>query len=389
MPAPRYAAALSVHPVAFEAVGAVAGELIEQLEGERPDLVVAFVSPHHLDEFGDITAGLRRIVEPDVLIGLSAGSIAGGGREIEEQPALSAWAANWGGGRATGFILDVESAPDGVRVDGWPTNVTPDSTVLLLAEPFTFPVADLLALCNERLPGLRVIGGLASAGTRPGVNRLASDDRELRSGAVGVVLAPDVEVQTIVSQGCRPVGDPFTVTRAERNVVFELGGRRALTRLEELVTAADEHERALLARGLHVGIVVDEHRLDFGRGDFLVRNVLGGDRESGALTVGEEVDVGQTLQFHVRDADAADEDLAALLGETPRAVAGALLFTCNGRGTHLFGLPDHDAGLIEAHLGPVPLAGASCAGEIGPVGGKNFLHGFTASIALFGASSRA
>jgi small ligand-binding sensory domain FIST len=190
-------------------------------------------------------------------------------------------------------------------------------------------------------------------------------------------------VRTIVSQGCRPVGSPFTVTKAERNVVAELGGRSAIARLEELVAAAGVDERELLARGLQMGIVVDEHRSEFDRGDFLVRAVLDADHRTGTVTVGEQVEVGQTLQFQVRDAEAADEDLAALLANVGHLPRGALLFTCNGRGMNLFGCRDHDTGMIEERLGPLPLAGAFCAGEIGPIGDRNFLHAFTASIALF------
>jgi small ligand-binding sensory domain FIST len=391
LPRSRYAAALSTHPVAYEAVGAVAGEVLEQLEGDRPDLLVCFVSRHHIDAFTDITDGLRAILEPDVLAGATAVSIAGGSREIEDEPALSVWAADLGGGHASGFVLDVQphldgEGAEGVRVDGWPSEASGDATVLLLADPFSFPVADLLALCNARVPGVRVIGGLASAGTVPGTNRLALDDRIVRRGAVGVVLPPEIAVRTVVSQGCRPVGSPFTVTKSERNLVLELGGRSAIARLEDLVAAADDRDRALLARGLQVGIVVDEHRVDFDRGDFLVRSVLGADQSTGAVTVGEIIEVGQTVQFQVRDADAADEDLAALLGAlgVGARFGGALLFTCNGRGVSLFGHADHDTGLIDQQLGPLPLAGAFCAGEIGPIGGHNFLHGFTASIALFG-----
>jgi small ligand-binding sensory domain FIST len=186
---------------------------------------------------------------------------------------------------------------------------------------------------------------------------------------------------SVVSQGCRPIGQPWLVTRAERNFVQELGGRPALERLEELATDATEEERALLRGGLHLGVVVDEHRTEFGRGDFLIRNVLGADRETGAVAVGERVTVGQTVQFQVRDAAAADEDLRELLAA--RSGRGALLFTCNGRGQRLFGTPNHDAAVLDDLLGPIAAAGGFCAGEIGPVGGRNFLHGFTASVALF------
>ena len=226
-----------------------------------------------------------------------------------------------------------------------------------------------------------MIGGLASAAARPGGNRLALDGEVSSEGAVGVLL-DGADVRTIVSQGCRPVGRPFVVTRGERNFVEELGGQPALRRLQDCVTEMTEDDRALMRAGLHIGLVVDEHKPDFGRGDFLVRGVLGADQQSGSIAVGDHVTVGQTVQFHVRDAGAADEDLRALLAGAE--AEAALLFTCNGRGRHLFGVPDHDAGVVEALLGPIPVAGAFCAGEIGPVGGRNFLHGFTASLALFG-----
>jgi small ligand-binding sensory domain FIST len=173
----RYAAALSAHPVAFEAVGAVAGELLEQLDGERPDLVVCFVSRHHVAAFADIASGLRAILEPDVLVGATALAVAGGGREIEDEPGITVWAANWGGGRANGFSLDVRRVGDGVRVEGWPGTLESGSTLLFLADPFTFPVTELLDQCNQLLPGVHVIGGLASAGAMPGGNRLVLDDR--------------------------------------------------------------------------------------------------------------------------------------------------------------------------------------------------------------------
>jgi small ligand-binding sensory domain FIST len=200
------------------------------------------------------------------------------------------------------------------------------------------------------------------------------------------VFVDGVTVRTVVSQGCRPIGHPYVVTRGDRNFVEELAGRPALERLRDLARDVDDADRELLRSGLHVGFVVDEHQADFGRGDFIVRNVLGGDDRSGSLAVGDHVHVGQTLQFHVRDAAAADEDLRELLEahrDAGRRPEGALLFTCNGRGRHLFGVDDHDAAAVAEVLGTIPTAGMFCAGEIGPVGGRNFLHGFTASLALF------
>jgi len=377
----RYAAALSLHPTPVEAVGEVAGEILERFDGTRPDMLVCFASPHHVGAFDDVVGGLRKLVEPEVMIGCTAVGVAGGGIEVEEGPGLAVLAASFGAGRVDGVVLEARETDDGMSIVGWPDSVPARGTLLMLADPFSFPVGDFLALCNAQLPELTVVGGLASAGMRPETNRLVIDDQVVRGGAVALLCSDDVPVRPVVSQGCRPIGDPFTVTRAERNLVYELAGMPAMARLQDLVQSASDGERALMREGLHVGLVVDEHKLDFARGDFLVRNVLGADQRSGALAIGELVDVGTTVQFQVRDADAADDDLRALLN----GVHGdaALLFTCNGRGTHLFPDANHDAGTIEELLGTLPLAGAFCAGEIGPVGGRNFLHGFTASVLVF------
>jgi small ligand-binding sensory domain FIST len=355
--------------------------VLERFDGERPDLLVCFASPHHVGTFEDIASALRRLLEPEVMVGVTAVSIIAGAREVEDAPAVAVWAARFDDAALTPVSLRMVETPDGAAVVGWPDVSVDGRTLLLLADPFTFPVDAFLGRLNDDMPGLRVLGGLASAARGPGGNRLVLDDDVVTEGAVGVFLDAAVDVRTVVSQGCRPIGRPFTVTRAEGNLVYELGGQPALERLRELAAEASDDERALMQRGLHVGIVVDEHKVDFERGDFLVRNVMGAEESTGALAVGDTVALGQTLQFHVRDADAADEDLHALL--TGVDAGAALLFTCNGRGRHLFGVADHDAGVVEKLLGPIPVAGAFCAGEIGPVGGQNFLHGFTASLALF------
>jgi small ligand-binding sensory domain FIST len=377
-----FASALSQHPIATQAVGEAAGEILERLDGEGCDLAVCFASTHHVGAFEDIGPALRNILEPRVLIGGTAVAVAGGAHEIEENPALTVFAARLDGATLMPVTLRVQETPDGAALTGWPSLDHPPGTLLLFADPFTFPVDAFLQRVNRDLPGLQIIGGLASAAESPGGNRLVLDDSVVDEGAVGVFVdGGSIEVRTLVSQGCRPIGRPYVVTRAEQNLIEELGGKPAIERLQELAGAASEEERELLRRGLQVGLVVDEHKAEFSRGDFLVRNLLGADESSGALAVGEQVGVGQTVQFHVRDAGAADEDLREML--TGVDADAALLFTCNGRGRHLFTVPDHDAGMVENLIGPIPLAGAFCAGEIGPVGGQNFLHGFTASLALF------
>jgi small ligand-binding sensory domain FIST len=375
-----FAAAVSQHPIPTQAVGEVLGEVLDQLDGERADLVVTFVSPHHAGAFEDIAPAVRRLLEPQVLLGGTAVTVVAGERELEGEPAVSVFAARLPDARLTPTLLRVEQTPDGAVITGWPELTAPPSTLLLFADPFTFPVDALLARLDQDLPDLQVIGGMASAANRPGGNRLVLDGSVVDAGAVGVFV-DGMPVRTVVAQGCRPIGDPFTVTRAERNRIEELGGQTPVARLHQLAANATDEERQLLQHGLHLGVVVDEHAVDFTRGDFLVRNIMGADQESGALVVGQEVTVGQTVQFHVRDADAADEDLREML--TGVEASAALLFTCNGRGQQLFGVPDHDAALVAKMLGPIPVTGAFCAGEIGPVGGRNFVHGFTASLALF------
>jgi small ligand-binding sensory domain FIST len=199
---------------------------------------------------------------------------------------------------------------------------------------------------------------------------------------VGALLGPGVDVVPIVSQGCRPIGRPLVVTKADSLIVQELAGRPAYQRLLDVVQALSPDEVAVInAGGLHLGQVIDEHKAEFHRGDFLIRNVIGADQESGAIKVGDVIEVGTTVQFHLRDAEAADEDLRSLL--SGQEADGALLFTCNGRGSRLFDVPDHDAGTAADLLGAPALAGFFCQGEFGPVGGRNFLHGLTASLALF------
>ena len=255
-------------------------------------------------------------------------------------------------------------------------------TLVLLADPFSFPTDRLLREIDATCPHLRVIGGLASAGNQPGQNRFVLGDEVFDDGAVGLLFPPGEAVTAVVSQGCRPIGHPYVVTRGERNLIHELAGRPVLERLQEIIEGLDGADRALAQRGLHIGIVVNEHKLDFDRGDFLVRGVLGIDRESRGLAVGDVVETGTSVQFQVRDAASADEDLSHLM--SGYAADAALLFTCNGRGRRLFGVDDHDASVVSEAIAPAPVAGMFCAGEFGPVGRRSFVHGFTASVALFG-----
>lgn len=374
-----FAAALSEHPVAADAVGEVLGSLVEQ-QGVDPDLAVVFASASHAEFLGEITAAIRTVLRPATLIGASAAAVIGGAHEAEEVPALSVWAA-WTRPVRPVRLHTRRVDEASMAIEGMPADLDEGDTLLLLADPYSFPADGLVAQLADVRPDVNVVGGLASAGTGPGGNALVLDGEVLRDGAVGVVIGRDQLVGPVVSQGCRPVGEPMVVTGSDRNFLLELAGKPALERLTDLTTELPPDERALLSRGVHLGVVIDEAKDHFGRGDFLVRSVLGADRAKGVLAVGDQVPVGTTVQFHVRDAASADDDLHQLL--TGVRGDGALVFTCNGRGAGLFGSPHHDAEAVVDHLGTRAVAGMFCAGELGPVGGRSFLHGFTASVLVF------
>jgi small ligand-binding sensory domain FIST len=233
-----------------------------------------------------------------------------------------------------------------------------------------------------------VLGGMSSGGAAPGENRVVLGREVYEQGAVAALIDGKVRVRSVVSQGCRPIGQTFVITKAERNLIHELGGLPTMQRLQEVHATLSEEERRMLRSGLHVGRALSEYQDKFEHGDFLIRNVIGADPQSGVVAVGDYMRVGQTVQFHLRDEKSADEDLRKLLkkaaAESDLAAArGALLFTCNGRGTRLFSTSNHDAGCVREVLGEIPVAGFFAQGEIGPVAGANFLHGFTASVAVF------
>lgn len=379
----RTAAALS-HALEGGIAAAEAADAVGQRLPVGCDLVVVFVSPDHLDEVPSVVAAVETRLEPEVLLGAVAQGVIGPGEEVESGPAVSLWAADLDGQRPEPFRAWSMPTPEGgIAVAGWP-DPDPDHVTLVLADPFTFPASEVVARIGQQRPGHAIIGGLVTGGQER--SRLLLDDRVHEDGAVGVVLPADA-LSTVVSHGCRPVGHPFTVTAAERNRILELGGEPATERLQQLIDEVEETDRALLrSGGLHIGLVMDHQQDHYDTGDFRIRGVIGVDPDSGVITVGDLIDVGQVVQFQVRDGSSATEDLQRRIAGVGPA-AGGLLFTCNGRGQRLFGVPDHDVKLIQEELG-IGVAGAFCAGEIGPVGDHSELHGFTASLLVFEGAQR-
>jgi small ligand-binding sensory domain FIST len=380
----RIGAGLSTSQSAWEAATEAAREARGGARGRvEVDLAFLFLSPAHLDEVEAAAEAVREELAPRHLLGCVAEGVVAGARELEQGPAVAVWAGALPGAEIECFHAAAVQTEDGITVAGFPELDDP-GLVALLVDPFTFPAGQFLTSLNEAYERVPLVGGIAAGGGRPGAQALILDDAVHSEGAVGAVVSGP-PVFTVVSQGCRPIGHEAVITRCEGNVLYELAGKPALERLRTEIAALSSEEQALAARGLLVGLVIDENRPEYDAGDFLMRGLLGADKASGALALGETVRVGQTLRFFVRDAASADADLQqTLAGALQRGrPAGALLFTCNGRGTNMFPAPDHDARAVAAALGTQALAGFFCGGEIGPVGGKAFLHGFTATLAIF------
>jgi small ligand-binding sensory domain FIST len=352
------------------------------LEGRRCDLALVFASGHHLASPESTLEGVGEALAPPLLVGCGAGGVLGGGREVEEGTAVAVWAASLDGGHAEVFHAETVDGPEGTAVIGMPAGSP--GAVVLLPDPYSFPTDAVVA----ELGDVPVLGGVSSARTLDGGAALFCGDEVKSDGAVGVAFE-GVEVRAAVSQGAAPLGPEMTITAADGHMIRELAGRPALSALRDAVAGLPESERELLAEGLLLGTVVDSGKPEFERGDFLVRALLGADPDTGAIAVGAQVETGQVVRLHVRDAASADNDLRDVLTRHRLSMgggppAGALMFTCNGRGRAMFGQPDHDTLAADAALAGAPVAGFFAAGEIGPVGGRAHLHGFTATLAVFG-----
>ena len=395
----QWSSAVSDSPSFTEAVTQASEQILANLDGKHPDLAVVFISSHHMPSYVVAPELLAETLGAKVLIGCSAAGVIGGGQEVERRPGIAISAAILPGVELSPFHLNQDELPSqdagpeewqallGIRAEDCPA-------IMLLPDPFTLRSDHLLAGLDFAYPSTVKIGGLASGGGQPGANALFINDRSVRSGAVGVAFSGDLEVETIVAQGCRPIGEPLVVTESEINVISKLGDQTPLEVLRDLFETAETREKRLIRRSLQIGIIMDRLAQNSSEGEFLIRNVLGADEEDGTLAVGELVQEGQVVQFFVRDAQAADEDLRLMLeeyidnldgGDIP---ASALLFSCIGRGQYLYGSPDHDTSVFTDIVADIPIAGFFSNGEIGPLGDQTFLHGYSASFALFKQASK-
>ncbi len=400
----QFASALSRRADTDEAAQELIASLRRQLSGDI-DLLCVFFTREHQENAGRLSRRIRHALRPRVFIGCGGEGIIGGDREIEREPGLSALAGHLPDVILTPFqvsLIEWEHVLDddarhlrrrvGVRSDTLPGDYDETRAFLVLGDPFTTPITELMSALDG-MGAAPTFGGMASGGDQPGQNVLLLDEQMYDDGVVGVRIAGPIRVDTVVSQGCRPVGGTLLVTKADEQIINTLGGRPALEVAQNIVGDLPPSEQEQVQNGaLYLGIVTNEYQDSFASGDFLVRSVLGADPESGALMIGDEIQAGQTVQFHVRDAQTADEDLRLLMDKSAAydvAPAGALLFSCNGRGLRMFDLPNHDARGVLQSVPETPLAGFFAAGEFGPVGGKSYIHGQTASIVLFRPSLKA
>lgn len=386
----RFGDGLAVDGDLTSAAERATAQALEGLDGRRPDLVAVFVCGGEDDATGTALERAAGLAGAPATIGCCAPGVIGAGRGVEATSAAAVWCAVLPEVQVRSFALEVMPSDAGMAVVGMPELKPDDAVAILLADPWSFPVDGFVEQTNAALPGLPLVGGMAAGLRGRGSTRLLTDDHVVDRGAVGVVLTGPVGARAVVSQGCRPVGPAMTVTAAEGNVILELAGVPALRKLQEILSMLPPAEQTLVSDGLQLGIARDEYVEEHVQGDFLIRGLAGADESRGGLVVGDLVPVGRTVRFQVRDATAADGDLRDALhgfraGRGAGTTEGALLFSCNGRGAHLFGTADHDPQLVRSELVAQGVAGCFAAGEIGPVGGRNFVHGFTASILAFEA----
>jgi small ligand-binding sensory domain FIST len=367
--------------------------VLERLEGRPCHLACVFTSSIYRAEWPEWLGRVHEQLRPRVLIGCSGSGIIGAEQELEWVPALSIVAADLPTVQLYPFTVTPEEAERERGAEFWieKIGVSPEAhpVFVLCADPYTCDPTRLLAELNDTYPGRPIIGGLVSGGNEPGEHLLFMDTEVLRDGAVGVAMAGNIALDTVVSPGCRPFGRPYVVTKADEQIIWQLGGRPAIDVLHEALSSLskEDHERAQEG-GVMVGLVINEMRQRFASDDFIIRQIVGIDPSAGAVAISGHVRMGQTLQFHLRDAGASRDELRRLLTQQGRqrslpSPAGALIFNCLGRGKSFYGTSHHDVKTIQTLKGKLPIGGFFCNGEIGPVGGINFLHGYTASLGFF------
>ncbi|MBD2302130.1 FIST N-terminal domain-containing protein [Nostoc sp. FACHB-190] len=393
----QWANALSTRPSLEAAITDAVQKTTSSLTAPA-DLGLVFISSAFASEYSRLLPLLAEKLSVPVMIGCSGGGVIGTTsdgetQEIEAEAALSLTLAHLPGVNLRVFHIladelpDLDSSPDAwVNLIGVEPSAKPQ--FILLSSSFSSGINELLQGLDFAYPGSVIVGGQASGGGMGGRQALFCNDRLYREGTVGLALTGNIVLETIVAQGCRPIGNPMQVTKAERNIILELDEKVPLVVLRDLINSLSDQERTLAQHSLFVGVAMDEFKMSLQQGDFLIRSILGVDPTGGAIAIGDRVRPGQRLQFHLRDAEASAEDLEFLLEkyqnqEQPSSSAiAALMFACVGRGEGLYGKPNFDSSLFRRYFQNIPIGGFFCGGEIGPVGGNTFLHGYTSVFGI-------
>ncbi|MBI5817925.1 MAG: FIST C-terminal domain-containing protein [Verrucomicrobia bacterium] len=389
----RISAAITSETDADKIVSELCGQARAHLGAAKVDLALLFVSPRFVGALPDLIEDIHLHLGARCLVGCTGAGIIGEDREVERAPAVSLWAASMPGVTVQPFRITQHQVEESNGPAFWHSELgigpEDEPSLIFLPDPFSIDATRAVEELGAAYPGRPLVGGLASGGRQAGENRVWINEKVFEDGAIGVALCGAVRLRAIVSQGCRPIGEPLIVTKAQRNVIVELANQPPVVALQETLRALSEQDRQLAQQALFVGRVINEYQSEFHRGDFLIRNIVGLDPNNGAIAIGDrEIRPGQTIQFQLRDGATANEDMREMIEKQEASLAkhppgGALIFSCLGRGENLFGKPNHDVNLIREKIGPLPLAGFFCNGEIGPVGDKVFVHGFTSVIALF------
>lgn len=384
----RAVSRLIVGPYSEQVVTETARAALAEIGG-KVTCGFVFVSADYAPSLAEFLELIQVHAHVPMLAGCSGAGLLGAGREEEQAVGFSLLLLDLDQSHAHAVRLPVVGEDEELTVAAMRELAGPAAakcaTWITLADPFTLAVEPWLDAWDGSFPGIPAVGGLASGGRR-GDTAFVFHDRELVEGGVAVGFSGDVKVRTLVSQGCRPVGEPFTITGAEGHLVTSLGSRPAFEALDTTFGALPAKDKALAQGNLFVGLAMSEYLEEFKTGDFLIRNLIGGDPQAGVLAVGALPRVGQTLQFQLRDRASADAEMRHLLDEVKADGAhpfASLVFSCTGRGRHLFGERHHDARVLAEVVGEHASAGFFCNGEIGPVGEHNFIHGYSAAIALF------
>lgn len=388
----KFASALSIQTDWTE----VAPELCQQVRAELGEaeihLGLLFVHMGFVTHIRALADAVRKELGIELLVGCTGAGVVGVDREIERRESVSLLVAHMPDVDVNGFYVTDDDLEQSGGPSYWHYKLglgpEPKRNLVVLGEPFSISAIRLVNELTAAYPDAPLLGGLVSGGQNRGEHILVMNDQTYREGAVGLVFSGNVMLHAAVSMGCRPIGQPLIITRAEKNVIFEMGGRPPIHVLHDMLPTLSERDRQLAKTSLVLGRVINEYQEEYAQGDFLIRNLINGDEQSGALAVGDYVHTGQTVQFQVRDGQTAHEDLRHVLAAvkqrlSDKPVRGALLFSCLGRGQSMYGATSHDVRLLRKFFPGLPAAGFFCNGEIGPVGDRSYVHGFTSVMGLF------